>query len=125
MLKNTPYGLAHIAIPAGDFKETVSFYHTLGFLNVEMHEYTCILQNGNCFLEIYRRRSEEQEAGAIDHIALSIRDIDNSYEEISLLGYKIITNGIESNQMFEPKTNRFFKFFGPNNEIIEFTEVTE
>lgn len=122
-MKNTPVGLAHVAIPAGNFTETVDFYKNLGFSPVVMHEFSCILNNGNCYLEIYRRRTDEKQAGAIDHIALQSNDIDAAYEEIVDLGYTIVTNGIESNQMFEPKSNRFFIFLGPNNERIEFAQV--
>lgn len=123
MLKNIPNGLAHIAIPAGDFKTTVEFYQNLGFTPVVMHEFSCILQNGSCCLEIYRRRTEEKPAGAIDHIALVSDDIDAAYDEICALGYTVVTNGVESNQMFEPKSNRFFIFLGPNNERIEFAQT--
>lgn len=122
-MKNTPVGLAHVAIPAGNFTKTVDFYKNLGFIPVVMHEFSCILNNGNCYLEIYRRRTDEKPAGAIDHIALQSNDIDAAYEEIVDLGYSVVTNGIESNQMFEPKSNRFFIFLGPNNERIEFAQV--
>lgn len=123
MLKNVPTGLAHVAIPAGDFKTTVDFYQSLGFTPVVMHEFSCILENGSCRLEIYRRRVDEKPAGAIDHIALVSEDIDAAYAEIVSLGCTVVTNGVESNQMFEPKSNRFFIFLGPNNERIEFAQV--
>lgn len=124
MLKHTPTGLAHVAIPAGDFTTTVEFYKNLGFVPVVMHEFSCILQNGTCCLEIYRRRTEEKPAGAVDHIALTSEDLDSAYEEIVAMGCQIVSNGIESNQMFAPKTNRFFLFLGPNNEKIEFAQVS-
>lgn len=123
MLKNTPTGLAHVAIPAGNFTATVDFYKNLGFTSVVMHEFSCILENGSCCLEIYRRRVDEKPAGAIDHIALVSEDLDAAYEEIKTLGCKIASDGIESNQMFAPKSNRFFIFLGPNNERIEFAQV--
>lgn len=123
MINNIPVGLAHVAIPAGDFNETVEFYKNLGFEPVVMHEFSCMLKNGSCVLEIYRRRVDEKEAGAIDHIALISNDIDAAYEEIVSLGLTIVTNGVESNQMFAPKSNRFFIFLGPNNERIEFAQT--
>jgi catechol 2,3-dioxygenase-like lactoylglutathione lyase family enzyme len=123
MLKNIPTGLAHVAVPAGDFTTTVEFYKNLGFAPVVMHEFSCILKNGTCCLEIYRRRVDEKQAGAIDHIALVSEDIDAAYEEILALGCHIVSEGIESNQMFAPKSNRFFIFLGPNNERIEFAQV--
>jgi catechol 2,3-dioxygenase-like lactoylglutathione lyase family enzyme len=125
MLKNIPTGLAHVAIPAGDFAATVEFYKNLGFVPVVMHEFSCILQNGSCCIEIYRRRTDEKPAGAIDHIALVSEDIDAAFEEIVALGYTIVSSGIESNQMFAPKINRFFLFLGPNNERIEFAQVSD
>jgi lactoylglutathione lyase len=125
MFKNVPTGLAHVAVPAGDFTATVEFYQYLGFTPVVMHEFSCILENGSCRLEIYRRRTEEKPVGAIDHIALVSEDIDAAYDEIVALGYKIVSNGIESNQMFAPKINRFFLFLGLNNERIEFAQVSD
>lgn len=123
MLMNAPTGLAHVAIPAGNFTATVNFYLNLGFAPVVMHEFSCILKNGSCCLEIYRRRVDEKPAGAIDHIAFISEDIDSAYEEIVALGCQIVSNGIESNEMFAPKSNRFFLFLGPNNERIEFAQT--
>ncbi|MBE6831425.1 MAG: VOC family protein [Ruminococcaceae bacterium] len=125
MIKNVPTGLAHVAIPAGDFTTTVEFYKNLGFVPVVMHEFSCILGNGSCRLEIYRRRVDEKPAGAIDHIALVSENIDAAYEEIVAMGCKVVSNGIESNEMFAPRSNRFFLFLGPNNERIEFAQVSD
>ncbi len=124
MIKNVPTGLAHVAVPAGDFSQTVAFYTNLGFTPVVMHEFSCILENGGCRLEIYRRRTDEKPAGAIDHIALASEDIEAAYEEIVAMGCQIVSDGIESNQMFAPKSNRYFLFLGPNNERIEFAQVS-
>jgi len=123
IMKNIPTGLAHVAIPAGDFKTTVDFYENLGFSPVVMHEFSCILENGTARLEIYRRRVDEKPAGAIDHIAFVSEDIDAAYNEIVDMGCTIVSNGIESNEMFAPLSNRFFLFSGPNGERLEFAQV--
>lgn len=123
MMKNKPAGLAHVAIPTGDFKATVAFYKSLGFTPAVMHEFSCILDNGTARIEIYRRRTDEKPAGAIDHIALVSEDIDAAYEEILNMGCTIVSNGIESNEMFAPLSNRFFLFLGPNGERIEFAQT--
>ena len=70
-------------------------------------------------LDVYKR----QPIGIIDHIAFVSNDIDAAYEEAVSLGYKITTQGIESNDMFAPKSNRYFKISGPDGEELEFAQV--
>lgn len=123
MLKNKPTGLAHVAVPTDDPAGTVAFYETLGFTRLVDHDIRGMLQCGSCVVEYYPRRGDQKPVGNIDHIALASDDLDAAFEEVSAMGVQFVTNGIESNQMFEPRSNRYFTFIGPNGEKIEFCQV--
>lgn len=123
MLVNKPSGIAHIAIPTDEPEKMVEFYETLGFTRLVDGGVRGMLQSGSCVIEYYPRRCEKRPIGNIDHIALFCENLDQAFDEISKLGYRMISNGIESNQMFTPKSNRFFIFEGPNGEKIEFCKV--
>lgn len=123
MLKNKPSGIAHVAIPTDEPEYTVSFYENLGFTRLVDGGVRGMLQCGSCVIEYYPRRQEVKPVGNIDHIALACENLDEAYEEILEQGHTFISNGIESNQMFAPRTNRFFIFQGPNGEKIEFCKV--
>lgn len=125
MIKNVPSGIAHVAIPTDNPELTVSFYENLGFIRLVDHGVRGMLQCQTCVIEYYPRRQEEKPAGSIDHIALTCEHLDEAYEEILAQGHQMITNGIESNEMFAPRTNRFFLFKGPNGEKIEFCKINE
>ena len=124
MIVNQPTGIAHVAIPTDEPEATVAFYETLGFKRLVDGGVRGMLQCGSCVIEYYPRRCDKKPIGNIDHIALACDNQDEAYEEIKGLGCEMISEGIESNQMFAPKSNRFFLFKGPNGEKIEFCKVS-
>lgn len=123
MLKHKPAGIAHVAIPTDEPEATVAFYENLGFSRLVDGGVRGMLQCGSCAIEFYPRRGEKKPVGNVDHIALTCQDLDEAYEEIVAQGHEMISDGIESNQMFAPRSNRFFIFRGPNGEKIEFCRV--
>lgn len=123
MLEHRPTGIAHVAIPTDDPETTVAFYENLGFNRLVDGGVRGMLQCGSCVIEFYPRRGEPKPIGNVDHIALCCEALDEAYEEIVAQGHEMISNGIESNQMFAPRTNRYFIFRGPNGEKIEFCRV--
>jgi catechol 2,3-dioxygenase-like lactoylglutathione lyase family enzyme len=119
-------GLAHLGLPCRDYKKSVAFYKTIGFEPAEGYTETSGMYGFNGFtIELYQRDDDCEliETGIINHIAFKSSDIDASYEEVLALGYTIVSEGIESNEMFLPKSNRYFIFLGPDNERIEFAQV--
>ena len=123
MLQNKPSGIAHIAIPTDEPEEMRAFYQSLGFTSLVDGGIRGMLQCGSCVIEYYPRRCEKKPIGNIDHVALTCDNLDQAYEEVKEMGYQMISNGIESNQMFAPKSNRYFIFLGPNGEKIEFCKI--
>ena len=120
-------GIQHIGLPAKDLEATNRFYEGLGF---EIAHRTAtpdgipvaFLQLGNCVIESWQEANPAGRAGAIDHIALDVTDIDQVCADVQKAGYAITTNGIESLPFWE-KGVRFFKIQGPDAESIEFCEI--
>lgn len=124
MLKNKPSGIAHVAIPTDDPEATKAFYENLGFTRLVDGGVRGMLQCGTCVIEFYPRRQDEKPIGNIDHIAMICENLEEAYDEIVKQGHTLISSGIESNEMFAPRTNRFFLFLGPSGEKIEFCKIS-
>lgn len=124
MLKNKPSGIAHVAIPTDDPEATKAFYENLGFTRLVDGGIRGMLQCGTCVIEFYPRRQDEKPIGNIDHIAMTCENLEEAYDEIVKQGHTLISKGIESNEMFAPRTNRFFLFLGPSGEKIEFCKIS-
>lgn len=121
-------GLQHIGLPTNDMDKTIAFYEGLGFENVyetvneAAKERVAFLRLGNLTVEAYENGQAAMESGAIDHMALDVRDIDACYAEAEKQGYEIVSRGIEELPFWE-KGVRFFIILGPNRERIEFNQM--
>ena len=89
-LKNYATGVQHIGIPTNDIDKTVDFYHKLGFetvfetVNEEADEKVVFLKLGTLVVETYENHAAVLRAGAIDHVALDVKDIEEIYQYISI-----------------------------------------
>ena len=121
-------GLAHIGIPTGDMAATRTFYQEIGFdvvfemKNDDGEIRVTFLKCGNVMLETYVTDSPALKAGAINHVALDVEDIEAAYETAKARGYKMLDSEIRFLPFFENGT-RFFNVEGPNSEIVEFSVV--
>lgn len=126
MMKENVTGWQHMGIPTNDMDATVEFYKSIGF-TVEYET----LDNGNrvVFLDLNGAKIETYEIagkaagvwGAVDHIALNVKDLDKALEDVKAAGHTILegptflpfyTNGV-----------RFFNIEGPNKEKVEFNQM--
>ena len=120
-------GLQHVGLPTNNMDETIAFYEGLGFTNVyetvneAANERVAFLQCGNLTLEAYENKQAALRSGAIDHLALDVKDIEGCYAQAQAQGYEIVSNGIEELPFWE-KGVRFFILLGPNTERLEFNE---
>ena len=129
-------GLQHIGIPVSDIRKSVTFYEMLGFKNVMESTFvhhkgqgTCIMmQLENIVIELYQLPDHELPAikarkdGHIDHIALDVSNIDETFSILTQAGYTII----EQEPIFLhfwKNGCRFFNILGPDGERIEFNQV--
>jgi lactoylglutathione lyase len=126
-IKENITGLQHIGLPTQEFLKTVEFYESLGFCEMlrtevsESHQPVSFLKNGNLIMEVYDCEKTVRETGAIDHIALDVKDIDAAYEAIRQMGMALLEDQIGSLPFWENGI-RYFTVVGPNGEKVEFCQ---
>lgn len=120
-------GIQHIGIPTDDIEKTVAFYRGLGFevalrtVNKAANEPVAFLRLKDLTIETYENHNAAQKAGAIDHIALNVTDIEAVYQEIKANGYALLDREIQFLPFWENGV-KFFNIEGPNAEKIEFSQ---
>ena len=120
-------GIQHIGIPTNNIEATVHFYEKMGFetalrtLNEEAGEKVAFLKLGSLVIETYENKAAKMKAGAIDHVAIDVKDIERVYEMIDREGMNT-TNDIIHFFPFWENGVRFFTIEGPNKEKIEFSQ---
>ena len=118
-------GIQHIGIPTDKYSETLDFYKSLGFEDINQEEVqgkkTAFLRIHNVMLEVYECENPEKRTGSIEHLALSVEIVDQLYQEL-LSEYKVLSPEVESLPYWKNGI-RFFKVEGPNREVIEFCEI--
>lgn len=124
-IKDEASGIQHIGIPTGNIEETVLFYEKLGFEKafetINVGEKVVFLKLNNLVIEAYESKEAKMSSGAIDHIAIDVKDIEKVYQLISEKGM----NSTEDTIHFLPFWENGVKFFtieGPNREKIEFSQ---
>lgn len=87
-IKENATGLQHIGIPTNDIGVTIAFYEKLGFsialrtVNEEANEQVAFLRLGDLMIETYENRQAAMTSGAVDHIAIDVKDIEAALEFI-------------------------------------------
>lgn len=120
-------GLQHIGIPTNNLDETTAFYKELGFemayetLNEQAGERVAFLRLEDVTIETYENKQAVFMAGAVDHVALNVTDIEEVYEIAKQRKYCILDDEIQFLPFWE-KGVRFFTILGPNKERIEFSQ---
>lgn len=121
-------GIQHIGVPTNDIETTVAFYEGLGFeiihstVNEAANEKVVFLKMKNVVIETYENHRAEMKAGAIDHIAMDVKNIDLVYDEMKAAGYTMLHDSIQFLPFWE-KGIKFFIIVGPNKEKLEFCEI--
>ena len=126
-LKDNLIGLEHVGVPTKDLAKTIAFYESLGFTvalrtAVPGGGNVAFLQLGNVMIETYESNEATGKPGAIDHLALKARDIEAAFKAVKSLGYEMVNDEIEFLPFWENGV-RFFTFYGPNREKIEFSQI--
>lgn len=125
-IKDFCTGIQHIGIPTNDIEETIQFYERLGFhviLATRNNDVTvAFLQLHNLVIETYENKSATMQPGAIDHISLDVKNIDEMFEIVKLKNFNLLDHGVQCLPFWE-KGVKFFTILGPNKEKIEFCEI--
>lgn len=123
-IKDFCKGIQHVGIPTNDMDKTIRFYERLGFHVAWASEgrpvRVVFLQLHNLIIEAYEEAASMKN-GAIDHVALDVKDIDTLYEVVKAQGFHLLSDHVESLPFWE-KGVKFFLILGPNKERIEFCE---
>ena len=126
-LKNLMNGIQHLGIPTNDIEATISFYEKLGFeialrtVNEEADEKVAFLKLNTLVIETYENKAAKMEAGALDHVAIDVTDVQKVYELIEVAGLNNTHDTIHFLPFWENGV-KFFKIEGPNKETIEFSQ---
>ena len=127
MLRKQLNGIQHVGIPTNDIEATIEFYGKLGFevalqtVNEEANEKVSFLKLNNLVIETYENKAAKMESGAIDHVAIDVKDIEKVYELINHAGLNTTRDTIHFLPFWENGV-RFFTIEGPNKEKIEFSQ---
>jgi len=118
-------GLQHIGIPTKAFYATIAFYGSLGFAVIHENRHAggrvAFLRLNDLVIETYEEKQTAMRAGAIDHIALDVSDIEATYASVVRLGHPALEGGVQTLPFFERGVS-FFTIEGPNNEKVEFSQ---
>ena len=105
---------------------TVAFYQSLGFTLAHQAdndgEKVCFLQLAGVCIEAYENGMAVGRAGAIDHIALDVDDIQAAWEAVRAAGYQPRETAIRTLPFWERGVS-FFNIQGPNGETVEFGQI--
>ena len=126
-MKLTDYitGIQHIGIPTNDIQATKDFYHSLGFtteLETDNNgEKVAFLRLKNLVIETYQNGQAAMQSGAINHIAIDVKNIDEVFSLVKSLDVEMVDKSVNSLPFWENGV-RFFTIVGPNRERVEFCE---
>ncbi len=121
-------GIQHVGIPSSDVDRTIEFYESLGFEVVLMtsnkpnDDKVAFLKMGNLVIESYGNHDTVKRVGAIDHIAIDVKNIEKLYEEIKAAGYRFAEPGLQSLPFWDNGI-KYFIILGPDDEKLEFCEI--
>lgn len=116
-------GVQHIGVPTNDIEKTIAFYEKLGFVNAHQvdnnGELVAFLKLGDLVIETYQNGKAVGAAGAVDHIAINVTDVDEARRIADGLGLEVI----EAGQLpFWSNGVKYFTVLGPNREKIKFNQ---
>jgi lactoylglutathione lyase len=125
MEKGIITGLAHIGIFVKDMDASIDFYKRLGFvLDTEENAGVrlAFLSAGTCLIELIEQPDAARPAGAVDHVAVTVDDLDAAILRAAENGIEIDASTVRSLDILGGVKNVFFS--GPDGERLEFFEYT-
>lgn len=118
-------GWQHIGIPVRDMDRSVEFYEGLGFRRAYGTEYfgqrVSFMQMQGMTVELYTEKNTAGQAGAVDHIAINVTDIDEVFRTIREGSYTMLDQEVDERPFWD-RGVRFFTILGPDREKIEFNQ---
>ena len=116
-------GIQHIGVPTNDIEKTIAFYTSLGFEVAHRAdnngELVAFLRLGDLTVETYQNFKAVGTAGAVDHIAINVTDVDEARRIADSMHLEIIEEG---QLPFWTNGVKYFTILGPNREKLEFNQ---
>ena len=116
-------GLQHIGVPTNDIEATIRFYTALGFEVAHRAdnngEQVAFLRLGDLTIETYQNGKAVGQAGAVDHIAINVTDVDEARHIADAMKLEVIEEG---QLPFWTNGVKYFTILGPNREKLEFNQ---
>ena len=116
-------GLQHIGVPTNDIEATLRFYTALGFEVAHRAdnngEQVAFLRLGDLTIETYQNGKAVGQAGAVDHIAINVSDVDEARRIADAMKLEVIEEG---QLPFWTNGVKYFTILGPNREKLEFNQ---
>ena len=116
-------GLQHIGVPTNDIENTIRFYTALGFEVAHRAdnngELVAFLKLGDLTVETYQNGKAVGAAGAVDHIAINVTDVEEARRIADAMKLEVIEEG---QLAFWENGVRYFTILGPNREKLEFNQ---
>ena len=120
-------GIQHLGIPTADVQATIAFYQRLGFEMMwksgpDSPNDVAFLKLHDLVVETYYAQAPVMKEGAIDHVAINVRDIDAAFSFCKENGFTLLDQEINFLPFLENGV-RFFTIQGVNNEKVEFNQA--
>ena len=116
-------GLQHIGVPTNDIEATLRFYTALGFEVAHRAdnngEQVAFLRLGDLTIETYQNGRAVGQAGAVDHIAINVTDVDEARRIADAMKLEVIEEG---QLPFWTNGVKYFTILGPTREKLEFNQ---
>ena len=115
------------SIQTNDIEMTIAFYEKLGFeiafrtVNEAADEKVAFLKLGTLVIETYENKAAALKPGAIDHVAIDVKNIEKVHEMITGAGLNTTQDEVHFLPFWENGV-RFFTIEGPNKEKVEFSQ---
>lgn len=126
-IKSLTTGVQHIGIPTKNLPATKDFFKKLDFQELleTFHDGTkkvAFMKLHNLMIEAYETEEATGKVGAIDHIAIDVKDIEAVHKHVTELGLNP-TNEVIHSLPFWDNGIKYFTIKGPNEEKVEFSQI--
>ena len=120
-------GIQHLGIPTAQVEQTIAFYEKLGFEMMWRRGPGCpnnvaFLKLHDLVVETYYEAQPALKAGAIDHVAINVQDIEAAFAFCKENGFTLLDKEINFLPFLENGV-KFFTILGVNQEKVEFNQA--
>ena len=109
------------SLPVAALYEKLGFEIAFRTVNEAADEKVAFLKLGTLVIETYENKAAALKPGAIDHVAIDVKNIEKVHEMITGAGLNTTQDEVHFLPFWENGV-RFFTIEGPNKEKVEFSQ---